>query len=71
MTPFMKKRLAAGLTQAALSKRLGISHVAVGKWDNGQSVPQPQYFPKLAKIFGMTAEEVVSLFDESAASSVK
>lgn len=48
---------------AALAKQLKISHVAVCKWDNGQSVPHPRFFPLLAKVFRMTPEEVTYLFD--------
>lgn len=63
MTPFERKRLAAGLTQQQLADKLGVTQRAVCKYENGQSMPAPRHFPKLAKIFRMTSEEVTHLFD--------
>lgn len=64
MTPFERKRHAAGLTQQQLAKRLGVSQATVGYWERGEKVPSPMYFPKLARIFHMTPEEVTHLFDK-------
>jgi transcriptional regulator with XRE-family HTH domain len=71
MTPFRRKRLAAGLTQQQLADRLGVSQSAVVNWERekNRDIPQAEHFPKLAKIFGISAEEVTHLFDEPAAST--
>jgi transcriptional regulator with XRE-family HTH domain len=66
MTPFERKRLAAGLTQQQLGEKLGVTQGAVKKWENGLSLPSPKYFPMLAKLFRMSAEEVTHLFDSPA-----
>ena len=65
MSPFKRKRLAAGLTQQQIADKLKISQAAVKKWDQGEAKPSPRFFPKLAKILGITADEAVSLFDPS------
>ncbi len=70
MTPFQRKRLAIGLTQYALAKKLGAVPSTVSKWENGQATPAAEFYPRLAKIFGMTPEDVTHLFDESPAPSV-
>lgn len=66
MTPFERKRLAAGLTQQELADKLDLSQAAVKKWENGDAKPSPRFFPKLARIFKMTAEDVTHLFDKPA-----
>jgi transcriptional regulator with XRE-family HTH domain len=72
MTEFERKRLAAGMTQTAVAEKLGVDPSTVSRWEASEPcIPEPKHFPKIAKLFSMTAEEVVSLFDESAASSVK
>jgi repressor LexA len=63
MTLFERKRRAAGLTQQALAAKLGISQSAVGKWDRGEAMPSPEFTPKLAEVFGISAEDVTHLFD--------
>lgn len=42
-------RRAAGLTQAALSKEMGIAESAVQALEMGASTPQPENIPPLAK----------------------
>jgi transcriptional regulator with XRE-family HTH domain len=62
MTPFERKRLAAGLTQQQIADKLGLTQAAVKKWEKGRSMPSPRYFPKLARILHITGEEVTYLF---------
>lgn len=61
MTPFERKRLAAGLTQQQVADKLGVSQPAVKKWDNGGK-PSPRYYPKIAKLLKLSTDDVVSLF---------
>lgn len=70
MTALTRKRLAAGLTKSQLAEKLGLDPSTVGKWESGKSTPEPRFFPALAEIFGVSAEEVTYLFvpDESKAS---
>lgn len=57
----LSKRIAAlrkgkGMTQEELAERLGVSPQAVSKWENGQSCPDISLLPKLASIFGVTTD---------------
>jgi transcriptional regulator with XRE-family HTH domain len=63
VTRFQRKRLAAGLSQKALAEQLETDPTNVSKWENGKAIPMPEFFPKLAAIFNITAEEVTHLFD--------
>jgi transcriptional regulator with XRE-family HTH domain len=69
MTPFERKRLAAGLTRQAIADKFGITARAVGKWATGEAKPSPEYFPKLAKLLRISRDEVVDLFDRQATSA--
>ena len=53
-------RIAAGLTQAALAKRLGIAPSAVSGWELGKYPPAPALFPKLAKLYGVSESDVTT-----------
>ena len=44
------------LTQGALAEMLDVSDKAISKWENGQGYPDITMFPKLAAIFGVSAD---------------
>lgn len=55
------KRIAAlrkekGMTQEELAEKLGVSPQAISKWENGQSCPDISLLPRLAAIFGVTTD---------------
>ena len=54
-----RKRM--GLTQDALAEQLGVTAQAVSKWENDQSCPDITMLPKLAKIFGITTDELLGV----------
>ena len=54
-----RKRL--GLTQDQLAERLGITAQAVSKWENDLSCPDIAMLPKLAEIFGISADELLGM----------
>ena len=45
-----KLRKKAGLSQVDLAKILGISHVAIVKWEKGTTMPRTKMLPRLAKV---------------------
>lgn len=51
-------RKGAGLSQQALGERLGITSVAVSKWERGQSQPDIPTLTRLADLFGVTLDEL-------------
>ena len=53
-------RKAKGLTQEELSERLEVSPQAVSKWENDLSCPDIMLLPKIAEVFGVTVDELLS-----------
>ena len=62
-----EKRKEKGLTQEALAEKLGVSAQAVSKWENGATCPDIALLPKLAKIFDVTVDALLSEEDEPVA----
>ena len=48
------------LKQDTLAEMLGVSPQAVSKWENDQSCPDISLLPKLAKILGVTVDELLT-----------
>ena len=54
-------RLSVGLSQQELGRRLGVSAVAVGKWERGQTQPDIPSLTRMADIFGTTIDDLCEL----------
>lgn len=48
-------------SQAELSRLLGVTQQAVGKWETGRSTPDPGTVARLAEILGTTADALLGL----------
>lgn len=53
-------REAKGMTQLEIANMLDVTPAAVSKWENGESKPKVETLFKLAEIFDVTAEELMS-----------
>lgn len=53
-------RINAALSQRDLAKMLGVSSVAVLKWENGKSFPSADKLPALANALGVPIDELYS-----------
>ena len=53
-------RLEAGNTQNELGQYLGVSNKTVSKWENGVSIPDTFYIPKLAKYYNISCDELLN-----------
>ena len=49
------------MTQAALSKQLGITRSSVNAWEMGISVPSTQYIVELANIFKVSTDFLLDI----------
>ena len=49
-----------GLTQEELASHMGVSPQAVSKWENDQTCPDISALPKLAKLLGVSVDELLS-----------
>ena len=61
-------RKKAGLSQAELAEKLGVSPQAVSKWESGKNLPDIDTFCELAWLFGTTLDSIVNselVFDNS------
>lgn len=58
-----RKRLS--LTQDQLAEKLGVTAQAVSKWENEQSCPDISILPQLAKIFGISTDELLGYDHEN------
>ena len=48
-----------GLTQEELAGHMGVSPQAVSKWENDQTCPDISALPKLAKLLGVSVDELL------------
>lgn len=55
MSLLRRHRMARGLTQTALARRLKVVPSTVSLWESGQSVPKASLVPQLARILGINA----------------
>ena len=58
------KRIAAlrkekGLTQEELAQHMGVSGQAVSKWENDQTCPDISALPRLARLLGVSVDELL------------
>ena len=56
-----------GLTQEELAQHMGVSGQAVSKWENGQTCPDISALPKLARLLGVTVDELLEGKEETPA----
>ena len=50
-----------GMTQAELAEQMGVTDKAVSKWERDLSMPDTASLPRLAEIFGITLDELMSV----------
>lgn len=54
-----KLRKANGFSQDALAEQLGISRQSISKWERGESSPDTDNLLALARIYGVTVDELI------------
>lgn len=53
-------RKSKGYTQSALAEMLGISNRTVSKWETGDGLPDISMLPELAKVLGVSVDEILT-----------
>ena len=61
-------RKAAGYSQEKLAEALRVEPSTVGRWERGETCPQPWARPKLARALGISNETLAELLNEVAGS---
>lgn len=59
MNNFKRNRLLAGMTQADLAEKLGVSTVTVHKWESGESLPRAKRLKEIAEAMGTTVSNLL------------
>lgn len=54
-------RETAGLSQSALTKRLGVTRSSVNAWEMGLSIPTAQYIVELSQLFHVSTDYLLGL----------
>ncbi|MBQ7351332.1 MAG: helix-turn-helix transcriptional regulator [Clostridia bacterium] len=47
----------------ALSKAIGVSDIAISRWENGLRTPNIEYLLAIAKFFGVSSDYLIGLED--------
>ena len=58
-----RKRL--GLSQEEMADKLFVTRQALSKWENGTSVPSIDTLSEISKLFAISFEEILGLFDKN------
>src|SRR5260370_12243475 len=64
---FAARRKAVGFSQEQLAESLRIDRSTVGRWESGETEPQPWVRPKLARVLQVSADELNNLLTEAEA----
>lgn len=59
-----KARLVAGITQADLAGRLGVTAGSIGQWEKGITRPRPARLKRLAAVLGTTVDALIEDWEE-------
>jgi transcriptional regulator with XRE-family HTH domain len=63
MTLLRRHRLAKGMTQTELARKLKVVPSSVSGWESGEVIPSPGIIPKLARLLGVDAMELTKVID--------
>lgn len=57
---FRRARISAGLSVAQVMNALSVSDAAVYQWETGVTAPSTRRLPEIAKLYGVTIDELLS-----------
>lgn len=63
-------RVTAGLTQLDVAKALGITQTAVSSWERGDGSPKLDKIPQLAKLYGVSEQDIISACISASANNI-
>ena len=59
LNSFKRARLIAGMTQAELAEKLGVTTVSIHKWESGKGLPKAKRIREVADALNTTASELL------------
>ncbi|MGN0405568.1 MAG: helix-turn-helix domain-containing protein [Bariatricus sp.] len=66
-----KYRKSADMTQEEMANRLGVTAPAVNKWENGNSYPDITLLAPIARLFGISTDELLSYHEELSSEEIQ
>ena len=57
---FYQARKKAGLTQAVVAEKLGITAASVCQWETGKNLPRAEKLPEIATLYGCTVNDLLA-----------
>ena len=63
---FAAARKKAGLNQVDAAKALGVTQGAISMWENGRTKPRSAQIVEIAKLYGVTVDELLREDDTNA-----
>lgn len=61
-----ERRLAAGLRQEDVAKKLDVTQSAVSRWESGAANPLMKYRKRLARLYGCKVDELLEGGEDNA-----
>ena len=62
----VRQREASGFTQESLAERLQVDRSTIVRWESGRGTPQPWMRPRLARVLGVTTDQLQELLATTA-----
>lgn len=57
---FLSARLKAGLSQAAVAEKIGVTATSVCQWETGKTMPRASLLRTIADLYGCTVDELLT-----------
>ena len=57
---FLSARKNIGLTQKEVADQIGVAQTSVSFWENGKTLPRASLLSKIAALYGVTVDELLS-----------
>lgn len=55
----------SGLRQVDVAKKINVDQTAISKWENGENRISRKYHKRLAKLYGVTVDELLQMDNQS------
>lgn len=63
-------RVTNGFTQADVAKKIGVTQGAVSSWERGDGNPTLDKIPLLAKLYGVTEQDIITACISAATNNI-
>lgn len=57
-------RVRVNLKQEDVARKMNVDQAAISKWENGKNAPSRKYHKKLARLYGVSVEELLANYGQ-------